>query len=134
MPVRYLLDTNTASYVIKGNVPRVHERLLRVPMADLGISVLTEAELRFGVALKPESQRLKIAVENFLLHVEVLPWDSEAAKHYADLRVLLEGEGKPVGTMDLLIASHALAVEATLVTHDRVFRRIRALKTADWTQ
>jgi tRNA(fMet)-specific endonuclease VapC len=134
MSVRYLLDTNTASYIIKGNVPRVYERLLRVPMADVGISVLTEAELRFGAALKPESQRLNVAVEDFLLHVEVLPWDSEAAKHYASLRVLLEREGKPVGTMDLLIAAHAMAAGAILVTHDRVFGRVRGLKQVDWTQ
>ena len=55
MPVRYLLDTNLASYVIKGNVPRVRERLQRVPMAEVGISVVTEAELRFGVARIPEA-------------------------------------------------------------------------------
>ena len=86
MPVHYLLDTNMASYVIKGNVPRVRERLLKMPMAEVGISVITEAELRFGVARKPEAVRLKTAVEEFLLRVEVLPWDSEAAQHYAVIR------------------------------------------------
>ena len=55
MAVRYLLDTNTASYVIKGNFPRVRARLLKVPMAEVGISVVTEAELRFGVARRPEA-------------------------------------------------------------------------------
>src|SRR6266852_2312792 len=70
MPVRYLLDTNMASYAIKGNVPRVRERLLEVPMAEVGVSVVTEAELRFGVTRRPEAVRLKIAVDEFLLRVE----------------------------------------------------------------
>ena len=65
MPTRYLLDTNMASYVIKGNIPRVRERLLKVPMAQISISVVTEAELRFGVARRPEAVRLKTAVESF---------------------------------------------------------------------
>ena len=72
MPVRYLLDTNTASYVIKGNFPRVRERLMKTPMAEVGISAITEAELRFGVARKPAAIRLKTAVEEFLLRVETL--------------------------------------------------------------
>ncbi len=76
MPARYLLDTNTASYVIKGNVPRVRERLQRVPAADIAISVITEAELRFGVARLPNAKRLSVAVEEFLKYVEIYPWNS----------------------------------------------------------
>jgi tRNA(fMet)-specific endonuclease VapC len=86
MSGRYLLDTNTSSCVIKGNIPRIRERLLKVPMAQLAISAVTEAELLFGVARHPEAGRLKAAVEEFLLRVEALPWDSEAARHYADVR------------------------------------------------
>jgi tRNA(fMet)-specific endonuclease VapC len=134
MPVRYLLDTNMASYVIKGNIPRVHERLLRVPMAEVGVSVITEAELRFGVARKPEAVHLKIAVEEFLVRVEILPWDSDAAKQYADLRAYMEKEGTPMGNLDMMIASQALAAEVVLVTHDRVFRRVTQIKCTDWTQ
>src|SRR3984957_14440622 len=132
MAVRYLLDTNTASYVIKGNFPRVRERLLRVPMAEVGISVVTEAELRFGVAKRPEATTLKHVVEEFLLRVEVLPWTSEAARHYAEIRAALEKDGEPMGNLDLMIAAHALAVGAVLVTHDRVFRRVKGLKVEDW--
>ena len=134
MPVRYLLDTNTASYVIKGNFPRVRERLLKVPMAEVGISTVTEAELRFGVARKPEAVRLKIAVEEFLLRVEVLPWDSEAAQQYAEVQAELERIGEPMGNLDMMIAAHALAVQVVLVTHDHVFRRIKRLKIEDWTK
>jgi tRNA(fMet)-specific endonuclease VapC len=134
MPVRYLLDTNTASYVIKGNVPHVRERLLSVPMAEVGISVVTEAELRFGVTRKAEATHLKLAVDEFLLRVEILPWDSAAARHYATLRSALEDSGTPMGNLDLMIAAQALAADAVLVTHDRVFRRVKHLKIEDWTK
>jgi tRNA(fMet)-specific endonuclease VapC len=134
MAVRYLLDTNTASYVIKGNFLRVRERLLKVPMAEVGISVVTEAELRFGVARRPEAATLKRVVEEFLLRVEVLPWNSEAAKHYARIRAALEKEGEPMGNLDLMIAAESMATEAVLVTHDRVFRRVKGLKIEDWSK
>jgi len=132
--LRYLLDTNTASYAIKGNVARVREQLLKIAMADVGISVITEAELRFGVARLPSAIRLKDLVEEFLLRVEVLPWNSAAANHYAEIRAALERSGNPMGNMDMLIAAHALSVEAVLVTHDRVFRRVKGLKLEDWSK
>jgi tRNA(fMet)-specific endonuclease VapC len=122
-----------ASYVIKGNVPHVRERLLKVPMAEVGISVVTEAELRFGVARIPEAVRLKTAVEEFLLRVEVLPWESDAARHYARVRATLERAGKLKSNLDMMIAAQALAAQAVLVTHDRVFRRVSGLKIEDWS-
>lgn len=134
MPVRYLLDTNMASYVIKDTFPRVRERLVRVPMADVGVSVITEAELRFGVARKPEAARLAAAVEEFLLRVEILLWDSEAAKSYASLRSTLERSGEPMGNLDMMIAAQALAAPAVVVTHDRVFHRVKQLRIEDWTK
>jgi tRNA(fMet)-specific endonuclease VapC len=134
MTVRYLLDTNTVSYIIKGNRPRVRERLLRVAMADIGISVITEAELLFGLARRPDATKLKIVVEEFLLRVEVLPWDSGAAQQYARARAALEGAGEPMGNLDLIIAAQALASGLTLVSSDAVFRRVKGLKVADWSR
>ena len=134
MAVRYLLDTNTCSYAIKGNRPRVRERLLKVPMAEVGISVVTEAELRFGIARLPQASRLNIVVEEFLLRVEILSWDSDAARHYARIRAALEREGEPMGNLDMMIAAQALAAEAALVTSDRVFRRVRQLTIVDWSR
>jgi tRNA(fMet)-specific endonuclease VapC len=134
MPVRYLLDTNTVSYIIKGNRPRVRERLLRVAMADIGISVISEAELLFGLARRPDATKLKIVVEEFLLRVEVLPWDSGAAQQYARARAALEGAGEPMGNLDLMIAAQALASGLTLVSSDAVFRRVKGLKVADWSR
>jgi tRNA(fMet)-specific endonuclease VapC len=133
MPVRYLLDTNIASYVIKGNVPHVRENLRKVPMPEVGISAVTEAELRFGAMRKPQATRLQLAVNEFLLRVEILPWDSAAAQHYAKLRSALEDSGTSMGNLDMMIAAQALAVGGTLVTHDRVFHRVKRLKIEDWT-
>ena len=134
MSSRYLLDTNTASYIIKGNVPRVRERLLRVPMSQILISAVTEAELLFGAEPKREALRLKTAIDEFLLRVESLPWDSSAARRYAAVRVALEIAGTPMGNLDMMIAAHALAEEAVLVTNDRSFRRLKELKIEDWTK
>ncbi|MGB7642698.1 MAG: type II toxin-antitoxin system VapC family toxin, partial [Terriglobales bacterium] len=115
MAIRSLLDTNTASYVIKGNFPRVRERLLKVPMEEVGISVVTEAELRFGVARRPEAATLKKVVEEFLLRVESLAWNSEAAQEYARIRASLEKDGEPMGNLDLMIAAQAVAAGVVLV-------------------
>jgi tRNA(fMet)-specific endonuclease VapC len=134
MPVRYLLDTNTVSYIIKGNRPRVRERLLRVPMAEVGISVITEAELLFGLVRRPDATKLKIVVEEFLLRVEVLPWGSEAAEQYSRIRAALEQAGEPMGNLDLMIAAQALALDLVLVSSDAVFRRVKGLKTEDWNR
>ena len=134
MAVRYLLDTNIASYVIKGNLPRVRERLVKVPMAEVGISVVTDAELRFGVERRPGASRLEMAVEEFLLRVEILPWNSAAAKSYAGLRSALERAGDLMGNLDMMIAAQALAAPAVLVTHDRAFHRVEHLKIEDWTK
>jgi len=134
MAVRYLLDTNTVSYIIKGNFPRVRERLLKVPIAEVGISVITEAELRFGVAKLPHAAKLGVVVKEFLRRIEALPWDSAATQHYARLRAALEENGEPIGNLDLMIASQALAVGAIVVTNDRVFRRVKGLTVEDWTK
>jgi tRNA(fMet)-specific endonuclease VapC len=134
MAVRYLLDTNTVSYIIKGVFPHVRERLLKVPISEVGISVVTEAELRFGVARLPQATKLAIVIEEFLLRIEVLPWDSPAARHYARLRAALEEHGEPMGNLDLMIAAEALAIGAILVSNDRVFRRVKGLKVEDWTR
>ena len=134
MAIRYLLDTNTASYIIKGNVPRVRDHLRNVPMAEVGISAVTEAELRFGGARMPQPSRLALAVEEFIIRLDILSWDSEAAKQYAKLRADQEKKGEPMGNLDMMIAAQALAAGAILVTHDRVFRRIKELTVEDWSK
>ena len=128
-----ILDTNTASYLIKGQPPGVRTRLLKVSMAQVCISAVTEAELRFGVERRPDLPKLKMAVEEFLLRLQVLSWDSEAAQQYAKFRADLERKGTPMGNLDMMIAAQALASGAVLVSSDRVFQRIRGLNVEDWT-
>ena len=134
MLVRYLLDTNTVSYIIKGTFPHVRQRLSKVTLREVGISIITEAELRLGVAKLPQAEKLGIVVEEFLRRVEVLVWDSAAAQHYARVRAALEERGEPMGNLDLMIAAQALAAEALLVTNDHAFRRVKGLRIEDWTK
>jgi len=130
----HLLDTNIASHIIKGTMPSVDRRLAKLPVANVFISTVTEAELRYGVARLPKATRLGSLVEDFLLMVNILPWDSEAAERYGWLRAKLDREGMPIANLDLMIGAHALALGATLVTGDRAFSRIEKLKLADWTR
>ncbi len=134
MKAPYLLDTNVASYVIKGNIPSVDRWLGKVPVESVFISTVTEAELRYGVARRPDATRLETLVKDFLRTIAILPWDSEAAKQYGWLRAMLERDGKTMGNLDMMIGAHALAVGAVLVTKDRAFTRIKNLKVADWTK
>jgi tRNA(fMet)-specific endonuclease VapC len=111
----------------------VREKLLRVPMSEVGVSAVTEAELRFGAVRHRDFPALRTAIEEFLLRVESLPWNSEAARHYAILRANVEERGLPVGTLDLMTAAHAMACGAVLVSSDRVFQRMKGLQLEDWT-
>lgn len=132
---RYMLDTNTASYIIKGEPAVVRKRLRNIPMSNVCISVITEAELLRGVAKIPEAKRLSIAVKEFLLRVEIFSWNSDAANAYAQLRTACENEGKPLGTMDMLIAAHSVAESALLITNDKAFYNIEHhLMLEDWTK
>lgn len=132
--LRYMLDTNTASCIIRGNPPAVRERLREVPMASVCISAITHAELLLGVERKPEATRLRETVHEFLLRVEILPWDDDAAEMYARLRADCERNGTPLGSMDMLIAAHSAATGAILVTSDRAFYNLKRFMTLeDWT-
>jgi tRNA(fMet)-specific endonuclease VapC len=133
MSVRYLLDTNAASYTINKKSAAMDRHLAKTPMAELGISAVTEGELRYGAA-RSGSAPLQATVEQFLLGVTVFSWDSDAAREYGDLRATLEREGRLMGSLDMMIAAHALALELVLVTNDRAFERIKRLKTEDWTR
>jgi tRNA(fMet)-specific endonuclease VapC len=130
---RYMLDTNTASYIIKGEPVSIREHLIKVPMTNVCISTITEAELLRGVAKKPEAKRLSVAVKEFLLRVEILSWNSDAAEAYAKLRTACENEGKPLGAMDMLIAAHSVATETILITNDKSFYNVKHhLALEDW--
>jgi tRNA(fMet)-specific endonuclease VapC len=128
---RYMLDTNTVSYLLR-EMPSVTKRVIDEPMSSLCISAITEAELLFGVAKRPEAKRLQRAAAEFLKRVEVLPWDSKAAECYGAVRAELESSGKIIAALDMLIGCHALSLKLTLVTNDRAFRQMDKLEIEDW--
>jgi tRNA(fMet)-specific endonuclease VapC len=132
MAACYMLDTNTVSHLIRGNTA-VRAQFQKVSMAELCISAITEGELRFGCAKRPESQRLHAIVREFLSRLDILPWDSAAAEAYGALRASLEGEGRGLGNLDMLIAAHAISAGATLVTNDAALRKLKHVDSVDWT-
>lgn len=103
-----------------------------IPMSQVCISTVTEAELLFGVIRRPEAKNLSIAVHEFLLRVEILPWDAAAASSYATVRFALAQSGKSLGNLDTMIAAHAIAARAVLVTNDRAFGNIKHIALANW--
>lgn len=127
---RYLLDTNTVSHLIKSH-PLVARRVTQVPMTSLCISAITEGELLFGLAKRPDATRLHTAVREFLRRVDVLPW--ACADRYGVARADVERRGKTLAPLDLLIAAHALGVGAVLVTNDHAFAFVPGLEIEDWT-
>lgn len=129
---RYLLDTNMVSQLVRRH-PDVVRSVNAVPMSSLCISALTEGELRFGLVRRPEAVNLHRLIGEFLRRVEVLPWDGTVAVRYGALRADLERQGRTLGTIDLLIAAHALTVQAVLVSNDRAFRQVEGLALEDWT-
>jgi len=135
MQTSYMLDTNIASYIIKGKPAAIRKKLRNVPMASVYISAITEGELLRGVTKKPEAKNLGVAVKEFLLRVETLSWDSNAARSYAQLRTTCEKEGKTLGAMDLLIAAHSISANTTLITNDKAFYNIAGyLVLEDWSK
>jgi tRNA(fMet)-specific endonuclease VapC len=133
MDLRYLLDTNTVSYAIKGDPQPVRERLKVLPKSAVALSVFTQAELLYGLARRPEAVRLQAEVEAFLRDSQILPWNSPIAAAYGELRAAQERKGRPLSHEDLMIAAHSLALDLTLVTHDAAFSFVDGLRTEDWT-
>ena len=127
-----MLDTDTASYIIKGTAPAIDARLRLLTVKQVCISAITRAELRFGVRLSGAS-RLAAEVERFLSGVHTLPWDETAADQFAEVRAGLEQMGTPIGIMDTMIAAHAKAIGAILVTNNvKHFRLVKGLPIENW--
>ena len=128
-----MLDTDIASYVIKGNSPKVDAHLCSLDVRQVCISAVTRAELRFGVRRLRRASHLTVEVERFLSGIHTLPWDEVAADHFADVRTDLERSGTPIGSMDTMIAAHAKSVNATLVTNNiKHFQLVSGLSIENW--
>jgi tRNA(fMet)-specific endonuclease VapC len=129
----YLLDTNIASHVIRGDRPHISQQLASLPMAEIAISAVTEGELLYGLARRSYPPVLTERVSQFLLRVDVLAWDHTVARIYADLRAACEAKGVPLAPLDMMIAAHAVAADAVLVTNDTSFSRAPdPLRTEYW--
>ena len=131
----YMLDTNICTYVINRRPPGVLRRFENLASDDLCISIITFAELHYGVERSSAQDRNRQIVDDFTSRLEVRPWDRGAALHYAEIRSALEAKGTPIGNMDLLIAAHARSGDCTLVSNNlREFRRIPRLKRENWAR
>ena len=131
--MNYLLDTNICIYLIKWHPAGILRRMTEVTVGDVGLSSITVAELQYGVAKSSQVERNGLALEQFLAPLAVVDFDASAAVAYGAIRVLLERRGTPIGSMDTLIAAHALSLNVTLVTNnEREFTRVPGLKLANW--
>ena len=131
--MRYMLDTNTVSHLLKKH-PAVTRRVVAAPITSLCISAITQGELLFGLAKRPDAAALHAAVREFLRRVDVLPWDAATSEIYGPARAATQREGRVLAPMDLLIGAHALSIDAVLVTNDRAFAQLPGLAVEDWTE
>lgn len=132
MAIKYLLDTNILSDLIKNPQGMVARRIREVGEAAICTSIVVSSELRFG-AVKRGSERLTQQLASVLKALVVMPLESPVDKHYADIRACLEKAGTPIGPNDLLIAAHARSLGLVLVTANvREFKRVQNLEVQNW--
>jgi tRNA(fMet)-specific endonuclease VapC len=130
--IEYLLDTNIVSDFVQRPLGPARQRADRIGFERLATSVIVAGELKFGY-IRRESARLKRDVEAVLGSLPVLALEAPADWHYASVRAELERRGMPIGSNDMLIAAHALALDCTLVTaNEREFRRVPGLRVENW--
>lgn len=128
-----MLDTNTCSYILRRKPAPVRQRFDSLPAASLAVSSVVVAELCYGAARHPQGRRIQTEIDDLLSGLDIMPWDEAAARIYATMRAQLEAKGRLIGGMDLQIAAHALALDATLVTNNlREFKRVPKLNLENW--
>ncbi len=133
--MEFMLDTNTCIYIIKRKPPDVIERFKQTKISQIGISSITLSELLYGVSKSSKPGQNQMALTQFVAPLEILPYDDEAAQYYGNLRAHLEKQGTPIGSLDMLIAAHALSTESTLITNnEKEFIRIPNLKIDNWVK
>lgn len=131
----WMLDTNICVYLMRRSSERLRERMRDVDIAQVALSTITVAELSYGVAKSERPERNGLALAAFLAPLVVEPFGEAAASTYGAVRADLERAGTPIGSMDLLIGAHALALGRTLVTNNsREFRRIDGLRVENWVR
>jgi tRNA(fMet)-specific endonuclease VapC len=133
MVIRYMLDTNACIALIKARPEAMFARLSGLSVEEVAISSIVAAELWYGVARSQKKKKNEGALRDFFDYVTVLDWPGDACSIYGRVRATLEEKGAPIGAMDLLIASHALWLDAIIVTDNiREFQRVPDLKIENW--
>ena len=131
--VKVMLDTTICISIIKRQPPAVLERFTGFAVGDVGISVITLAELEYGASKSLDAKRNRQALEQFIVPLEVARFDHEAAVSYGNIRATLEQKGRLIGAMDLLIAAHACSLGVRLATNnEREFKRVPGLRLENW--
>jgi tRNA(fMet)-specific endonuclease VapC len=133
--ILYMLDSDICSYIIKERPLQVLEHFKRVEMEQLCISAVTYAELIYGVEHSSSKKVNRVVIDDFVLHLTIVPWGEEAAEHYGSIRAYPQAEGKIIGSMDMMIAAHARSHKMTLVTNnDKHFQRVPKLTVENWAK
>ena len=131
--MKYLLDTNICIAIIKDCPAEVKEKLEQTAIGEVAISSVVLAELCYGIELSSKQKQNREALDNFLQYATVLDWPEKAGIEYGSIRAFLKGRGTPIGANDLLVAAHALAIDATLVSDNtREFQRVPGLRLENW--
>ena len=130
---RYMLDTDMCSYTIKSHPESVINQFEKLKLDQICISIVTYAELIFGVERSSSKRINRPIIDNFVRHLDILVWDVNAANQYGCIRAELEKQGTPIGAMDMLIAAHAKSIKATLVTNNQKhFTKVKGLTVENW--
>ncbi len=133
--MKYMLDTNICIYIIKKKPDKVIRRLRELRLSDVCISSITLSELEYGVEKSEQRDRNKIALATFIAPIEVIAYNDLDAAQYGEIRSFLEKNGMPIGSLDMLIAAHALAQGLILVTNnEREFKRVPGLMIENWAK
>lgn len=133
--MKYILDTNICIYIIKQKPKIVLDRFKNHRLGEIGISSITSAELHYGVSKSTNLNKNQIALNQFLIPLEIFDFDYNASVEYGKIRFELEKAGTPIGPLDLLIAAHAKSLAMTLVTNNqKEFNRVSGLKIENWTK
>lgn len=131
--MKYMLDTNICIYLIKKHPEAVLKKFKLFKIGDICISSVTFAELMYGVRKSQQQQKNQQALEEFILPLDIVPFDDAAAIDYGHIRADLEKKGALIGSLDLMIAAHAQSLNVTLVTNNKKeFLRVPHLKVEDW--
>ena len=133
--MRYLLDTNICVYIIKRRPQEVIEYFNTLQPSDVGISVITVAELEYGAQKSQKPEQNMAALQQFLIPLDVIIFDQKAAQIYGEIRAFLETKGQVIGSLDMLIAAQAKSEGMTLVTNNvKEFSRIPGLRIENWAE